>query len=225
MSYYVDTKKSLVIFALKHGSSGMQEIVSDLYDIDIWAARRKFEQVDIEGLGREGYLKQHRKWFNAKIRNNKGLPIFVFIRDPKAAAFSAWIEDLNYWLERNSHKALIEMPEIMEIFKTYKFDHFHEDTTNSPFHLKRDHLQLGDKQLMDLILALDKKIYPFFYGHLVSHHLVNVVRLLKMMTYGQYRINTKNIFILDLDDYDQKANELLVEYNIFDKNVIMNAVN
>ena len=222
MSYYVDTKKSLVIFGLKHGSTGMQVILSEILDIDFWKARDKFEQIDIEALGRGGYLHQHKKWFNQKIFKNKKLPIFLFIRDPKKAAFSSWIEDLNFWLHHNSHKALVEIPELSKFLNEKELDHFHDLAPNFPFSIKRDHLNMNDKELKSLILALDKKIYPFFYGHLVTHHLINVVRLLKMMTHGSYKINTDNIFILDLDDYDPKANELLVEYNVFEKYSIQN---
>ena len=169
MSYYVDTEKSLVVFGLKHGSSGMQVILSEILDIDFWKARDKFEQIDIEALGREGYLRQHKKWFNEKIFKNKKLPIFLFIRDPEKAAFSSWIEDLNYWLHHNSYKALIEIPELAKLLKEKKIDHYHDLAPNFPFSMKTDHLEINDKELKSLILALDKKIYPFFYGHLLSH--------------------------------------------------------
>ena len=220
MSYYVDTEKSLVVFGLKHGSSGMQTILSEIFDISIWEARDKFEQLNIETLGRETYLTQHRKWFNQKIFKNKKLPIFLFIRDPQKAAFSAWIEDLNHWLHHNSHKAILEISQVKKYFEEYPIDDYSQSHPNIPFSLKRDHLRLDDKELTELILAIDNKIYPFFYGHLQTHHLINVVRLLKMMTHGKYKIDNSNIFVLDLDDYDPKANELLVEYKVFDKNVI-----
>ena len=220
MSNYLDTGKSLVVFGLKHASTNMVEIFNDIHGTNSWEAREKFEQINPESLGNSSYFKKHKEWFNRKIHKNKQLPIFIFIRDPKKAAFSAWIEDLNLWLYHNSHKALIEIPELRKIFEEKEIEHYHEASPNFPFSIKKDHKDLDDKELRSLVLALDKKIYPFFSGHLQTHHLINVVRLLKMMTFGRYRLNTNHLFILDLDDYDPKANELLVEYKVFDKNVI-----
>src|SRR6056300_1216511 len=222
MSHYVDTGKSLVVFGLKHGSSNITQVFKDLNDIDDHAAREKFIQINAETLGGDKYFTLHRELFNDKIKNNKNLPIFIFIRDPSTAAFSAWIEDLDHWLIKNPFKALIEIPEVLEALKTLKLQYVPIEGINFPFNLKAHHSYLDNKKLSNLVLALDKKVNPFFYGHLLSNHLINVVRLLKRMTYCEYKINTNHIFILDLDDYDPKANELLVEYNIFAKDVIKN---
>lgn len=219
MAYFANTGKSLVVFGLKHGSSSISKIIQDLENKDEITVRNEF--MHWPGRTNIYYKNIVEENFKRPTGGDLRIPIFIFIRDPKKAAISAWIEDMCIYLERNTLKCIKDIPEMPAFLRSVEIQEWNNTYPfKNTLDLKIDHMGLSDEDLKNLLLQLTEKISPLSIApHFGQYYLKDIATLLKLLTYGDLRIDSKNIFILDLDNYDHSANDILVQHRIIHKEV------
>ena len=215
---YYNTGNSIAVFGLKHGSSGIAQIIADRDDIPMYKAKEQFKVINRKNqYSDKGKVEID---FTNKVKEFPNLPIFILIRDPEKAASASWIEDICNYLHFNSFKCILEIPEAYDFAKKFNLPEYsHTDGTPNivSLDLKQNHNLLDEKELTRLMQVTAERVKPYYNGHFGSYHLDSVIYLLQLLTHGDLKVNSQNIFILNLDDYDKKANNLLVSYSVFHK--------
>ena len=221
MAYYIHTGKSLVVFGLKHGSSSISTIIGDLQGKEPSEVRNTFKHWNRKNRIPSKILFQED--FKNVSAADPTIPVFLLIRNPKIAALSAWLEDVSQYLELNYLKCIVDISEMFSYIKSLDIQENYDPQYSLPLDLRNNHGNLSDEDLKNLLLALTEKMKPFFdTPHFSQNHLDLVISLLELMTDRALEIEKGNIFILDLDNYDHSADNLLVEYRIVHKEMLGN---
>jgi len=221
MAYYTHTGKSLVVFGLKHGSSSIANIIGDLEGKEPSEVRKTFKHWKRKNGIPSKILFQED--FKNILAATPTIPVFILIRNPKIAALSAWLEDVSEYLERNPLKCIVDISEMFSYIKNLDIQENYNPQNLLRLDIRNNHGNLSDEDLKNLLLALTEKMKPFFdTPHFSENHLYLVISLLELMTDRALEIEKENIFILDLDNYDHSADNLLVEYRIVHKKMLGN---
>jgi hypothetical protein len=221
MAFYTHTGKSLVVFGGKHGSTSIASIIRDLQGKETSEARNTFKHWNRNNEIPSKILFQED--FKNILAADPTIPVFIFIRNAKIAALSAWLEDVSGYLEQNHLRCIVDIPEMFNFIRSLDIQENYYPPNSLGLDLRSNHENLSDEVLKNLLLALTEKMKPFFdQVHFRQNHLDLVISLLELMTDRALGIEKENIFILDLDNYDHSADNLLVEYRIVHKEMLEN---
>ena len=194
------TDKSIVIYGFKHGSSAARNLARHLRD-----ARENVIEIDTSEL------LQHFK----KNYEDNPVPIFINIRNPKSAIFSAYIQGIREITKKKGDKYY------RDPFLKNFYDKAYKSTDKSPFAIFNGTLGIRDEIIVIRYLLENyiEDIYQYdehIQGTL--EYIQEPLRILRFIKNEKPEL-LENVFLVNLDSYETSDQSigLLSKYNYMDQ--------